>query len=220
MTSFATNPDFVERKGSLFLRSDHMNYSRATLNSNWHQARESEPKDYNISTAPVRDLCKATYERIGDVTDGSLPETTYQEHSNEVFLKKDFEEQETRKQMINEDTLAHADIDREDGERKRGHSPILPGHHPGYDTQHLETTHLADYKPPYPYTPIDEAALQGEDNPDNTNAYKRCHSQFTDTMGHRRPGWNTWQDESGIYGNTHYKRQVFQPTKTIPERLE
>ena len=28
-------PDYVERKGSLFLRSNHMNYSRATLNSNW-----------------------------------------------------------------------------------------------------------------------------------------------------------------------------------------
>lgn len=28
-------PQFVERKGSLFLRSDHMNYGRGTLNSNW-----------------------------------------------------------------------------------------------------------------------------------------------------------------------------------------
>lgn len=28
-------PDYVERKGSLFLRSDHMDYSRPTLVSNW-----------------------------------------------------------------------------------------------------------------------------------------------------------------------------------------
>lgn len=28
-------PDYYERKGSLNLRSDHMNYGRATLNSNW-----------------------------------------------------------------------------------------------------------------------------------------------------------------------------------------
>ena len=34
-TEFSNLPDFVERKGSLFMRSDHMNYSRATLNSNW-----------------------------------------------------------------------------------------------------------------------------------------------------------------------------------------
>jgi hypothetical protein len=29
-------PDYYERKGALFLRSDHMNYGRATLNSNWY----------------------------------------------------------------------------------------------------------------------------------------------------------------------------------------
>lgn len=28
-------PDYVERKGSLFLRSDHMDYGRPTLVSNW-----------------------------------------------------------------------------------------------------------------------------------------------------------------------------------------
>ena len=28
-------PDFMERKGSLFLRSDHMDYGRETLVSNW-----------------------------------------------------------------------------------------------------------------------------------------------------------------------------------------
>ena len=35
-----------------------------------HQAREAEPKEYDINRAPERDLCKATYERIGNVTDG------------------------------------------------------------------------------------------------------------------------------------------------------
>ena len=28
-------PDYVERKGSLYLRSGYMNYGRPTLNSNW-----------------------------------------------------------------------------------------------------------------------------------------------------------------------------------------
>lgn len=32
----AKEPPVVERKGSLFLRSDHMKYGRATLNSNWY----------------------------------------------------------------------------------------------------------------------------------------------------------------------------------------
>ena len=40
MASHASNPlafipDFIERKGSLFLRSDHMDYGRPTLVSNW-----------------------------------------------------------------------------------------------------------------------------------------------------------------------------------------
>ena len=38
---------------------------------NWrHQARQQEPKDYDISKGDVRDLCKPTYHRIGNVTDG------------------------------------------------------------------------------------------------------------------------------------------------------
>lgn len=32
-------PDYVERKGSLFLRSDHMDYGRPTLVSNWYVSR-------------------------------------------------------------------------------------------------------------------------------------------------------------------------------------
>ena len=35
-----------------------------------HQAREAEPKDYDISQNDHRDLGTATYMRIGDFTDG------------------------------------------------------------------------------------------------------------------------------------------------------
>ena len=35
-----------------------------------HQAREAEPKDYDISRGNERNLCKATYDRIGNITDG------------------------------------------------------------------------------------------------------------------------------------------------------
>ncbi|CAH1774853.1 unnamed protein product [Owenia fusiformis] len=216
-TDFTSVPDFVERKGSLYLRSDHMNYSRATLNSNWHQARESEPKDYDISKAPERDLCKATYGRIGNVTKGELPQTTYQDHSGQIFLKKDFQEQETRHPMINPSTFAHSDLDRETGAPDTGFGSILPRHHAEHNKRHLQTTNKADFKPPFPYTPAEEKPL---DFPDNSVAYRKCHSQFTDTSDYRRPGRNTWQDESGLYSNSHYKEQVFKPTNTIPERLE
>lgn len=33
-----------------------------------HQAREAEPKDYDISLAPTRDLHKATYQSFGNAT--------------------------------------------------------------------------------------------------------------------------------------------------------
>ena len=35
-----------------------------------HQAREAEPKDYDINRNEERDLGKATYKRIGNVTQG------------------------------------------------------------------------------------------------------------------------------------------------------
>jgi len=54
---------------------------------------------------------------------------------------------------------------------------------------------------------------------DKSAAYRKTLSQFTDTSDYRRPGRNTWQDESGIYSNTHYKREVFKPTETIPPQL-
>lgn len=57
------------------------------------------------------------------------------------------------------------------------------------------------------------------DFPDLSPAYRKCNSQFTDTADYRRPGRNTWQDESGVYANTHYKRQVMQPTNPIPPTL-
>lgn len=56
------------------------------------------------------------------------------------------------------------------------------------------------------------------DFPDQSAAYRKCHSQFTDTSDYRRPGRNTWQDESGLYANTHYKRQVIQSRNPIPEQ--
>ncbi|XP_063968096.1 cilia- and flagella-associated protein 95-like [Lytechinus pictus] len=220
MNSYISLPDYVERKGSLFLRSNHMNYSRPTLNSNWHQSREAEPKDYDINDFEKlqdRKLHNTTYKRIGDVTDGSFPLTTTQDHLEQANLKKDFEEQEPRKPMVNVATIAHADLDRDTGKPKTGFGAVLPRHNPEHDKRHLETTNRADYKPPYPYTAAPE---QLPDFADDSNAYRKCHSQFTDTADFRRFGRNTFQDESGIYGNTQLKRNVYQTTNTIPKVLE
>lgn len=42
----------------------------------------------------------------------SLPKTTYQDHTEQIFLKQDFQEQETRKPMVNMDTISNTDLDR------------------------------------------------------------------------------------------------------------
>lgn len=211
-------PDFAERKGTLYLRSDHMNYGRAVLNSTWHQARQAEPKDYDINKAPKRDLKKATYDRLAHYTDDGFPQTTYQEHSQQVFTcKKDFTEQEP-KHLVTAETVNDAVIDRDTGKPTSGHEAILPGHHPDHNKRHMETTYVASYGPPYPFTrhddanDVDEAA---ERDRKMTAAFRRCQSQFGASDGRDRPGWNTWADESGVYANTHLKREVFQPTRTI-----
>lgn len=47
-----------------------LNYLKEMVFYNRHQARESEPKDYSISTDPVRNLKRATYDRLASITDG------------------------------------------------------------------------------------------------------------------------------------------------------
>lgn len=207
-------PDSVERKGSLFLRSNHMNYSRATLNSNWHQAREAESKDYDINRDPERNLCKATYGRIGNVTDGSLPNTTYQDFSNQINLKDQFTEEDVSKSMVTGDT--DTNMDRETGTPQKGYGAVLPMHGTEHNKYHLDTTHKSDYKSPYPYTPAEEKPQEFEDH---STSYKKCHSQFTDTADYRRDGRNTWADESGIYANSHLKVQCPTYKKTDPFRI-
>lgn len=216
-----------DRKGSLTLRSDHMNYSRAILNSHWHQARQAEPKEYDINKAPIRTMTLSTYNRIGNVTDGSFPETTYQEQANQVFLKPMYEDRDNHKPLVQMETLetVNAGIDREIGGPNASHSSVLPQHKKDYNKFYLDTTYVSDYVAPYPFTPVDEEAVRRataeEANKEcelKTKAYKRMKSQFTDTADYRRNGWNTWQDESGVYSNSLYKSQVFPKTETIPER--
>ena len=195
-----------------------MNYGRATLNSNWHQAREAEPKDYDINRSDTRNLCNASYKRIGDFTDGSLPKTNYQDHTEQIFLKDDFAEQEPRKAMVTLTTIGSTDMDRDTGSPKDGQGSVLPRHNPDFNKFHLETTHKADFTPPNPdYVPVPEKL---PDFPDQSAAYRKCNSQFTDTSDYRRPGRNTWQDESGLYSNTHYKRQVMTSRNPIPETIK
>lgn len=196
-----------------------MNYSSAVLVSKWDQAREAEPKDYVISTDPKRNLKRATYDRLAASTDDTLPQTTYQDHCNQSHLKPDFTEKVVGEPMVSVDTFWHADLDRDTGHPTRGYGSVLPRHKQGYDKFHLETTYAASFpQPAESAAPVTAEPVKAE--PDHTEARKKCHSQFTDRADYRRPGRNTWQDESGIYANSTQKLALVKPTNILPTWLQ
>ncbi|EDO38748.1 predicted protein [Nematostella vectensis] len=211
-------PDGTERKGSLFLRSDHMDYSRPALVSNWHQAREAEPKTYDIKDylPEKRNLHNSTYKRIGDVTDGSLPKTSSHDQMEQaVKLKSDFQTRDTRRQMVDMSSYYNTNFNRDTGAPDRGFGSVLPRHPPNHDKRYLDTTYKVDYTSPHHYEP----AKTPPPEPDMSPLWRKCHSQFTDVDDYRRHGNNTWHEESGLYANSEVKRTFIKSTNTIPERL-
>ncbi|KAI0220602.1 hypothetical protein LSAT2_027888 [Lamellibrachia satsuma] len=195
--------DYTDKIGSMALRAHHMNYSRAILNSNWHQAREAEPKDYDISKHPRRSFSYSTYRRIADITDGTLPMTTYQDLVADRLKRKDYIERPHGIPMIDEDSALRLSLERETGHPLRGATAVIPRHHPEHRKFYHTTTHRNDYFAPYPFLSDNKAHL-----PDYNLAYRRCMSQFTDPADYRRFGYNTWWDESAHYGNSHLRAQV------------
>ncbi|KAM4708296.1 cilia- and flagella-associated protein 95 [Discoglossus pictus] len=211
----ALQPDLLERKGSLLLRSNHMHYGRPILVSGWHESREAEPKEYDVAAAPFceKDLCQSTYKRFGDVED-EVWNTTTKEHLSQLNLKEDYKVQELPKLMVNEDNINTVNFERETGCPERGFGSAMPMHSLDHGAMNLETTYGIDYIFPY------QCTVTGlPDTPDYSAAYKKCHSQFTDTADYRRLGRNTWQNESGIYANSQIKEKVFKPTCPITPHL-
>ncbi|KAG8455238.1 hypothetical protein GDO86_001437 [Hymenochirus boettgeri] len=210
------SPDLLERKGSLYLRSHHMQYDRATLVSGWHKRREAEPKDYDLTNVPSggQNLCRSTYERFGDLENADW-KTVTEEHLSQINLKKDYEPRDVPKLMVNENTFNLIDIN----QRQTSHSEsvigkVLPRHAKDHRKMHLKTTYNTDYTFDYMFEP-----MSIPDVPDYSAAYKKCHSQFTDTADYRRHGRNTWQDESGIYSNKKIKGCVFERSCPITLQL-
>jgi len=204
----------MEPKGSLFLRSNHMNYGKEVFVSNWHQTREADPKDYDIQGSNPEGKClhRSTYNRIGNVTLGELPNSTSHDHMEQIKLKSSFQEQIKRHPMVNLSSFSKINLERE----LKLSDKVLPRHPPEHGKRYMNTTYGIDYTEPYPYAPREENQdLDGSN--DNSSAYKKCHSQFTDTADYRRSGKNTWQDESGIYANHDAKRTVFVNKNPIAE---
>ncbi|XP_073508754.1 cilia- and flagella-associated protein 95 isoform X2 [Phyllobates terribilis] len=205
----------MERKGSLYLRSNHMHYDKPTKVSGWHQSREAEPKDYDVNEAPLgkKNLSQSTYRRFGNVTSEDWHTTT--EHQlSQVHLKGDYEGRDVGKQMVNEDNLDTLNLKRQTGLPDSGFGAVLPHHNKPHNKMHLITTYGIDYMVPFRYTTFPKVP-----EVPNYSAFKKCHSQFTDTADYRRHGRNTWQDESGIYTNREVRQKVFKPTCPITPHL-
>lgn len=201
----------------MFLRSDEMNYGRAVLNSNWHQAREAEPKDYDLSKAPVRDLRQSSYKQLGTVSN-TLPNSTYVDGFTEKFeeLRKANEQFPMKK--------TDRQVEKEMG-RSLHARVFMPEHDTTKYPHHYVSTHIADYRAFNSGDSTDslemrmrkqreeEEATEAVDNV----AVRRCISQFSDTTNHRRSGRNTWQDESGKYANSALKSasRHYAPTYTL-----
>ena len=97
----SSHPSIRKHKGSLSLRSENMRYGKGTLYSKWHEARESEPKDYDFSKFSKKDLHRGTYKRILDITQGHFFEETSYQHSNKQILIKDSVTFNVHKKLIN-----------------------------------------------------------------------------------------------------------------------
>ncbi|XP_040212705.1 protein C9orf135 homolog [Rana temporaria] len=216
MMDSAIRGDMLEKKGSLFLRSNHMHYDKRAMVSGWHQRREAEPIDYDVSKVPLgeKNLCHSSYKRFGNSDSGDWNTTTHQ-HLSQIQLKDEYQVKEVPKKMINEDNIGILDIKRSTGCPEKGFGAVLPRHNKDHMKIHLDTTYATDYVAPYPGT----ATLKVAEVPNYSAAYKKCHSQFTDTADYRRHGRNTFQDESGMYANSHMKRLVFTPTCLITPHL-
>merc|ERR1712188_244907 len=116
-------PKFVERKGSLYLRSDCMHYSNKTLVSDWHAEREAEPKDYyfyDTFKTPPKDrkvhnmLHQATYKRIGkDST--RVPVKTYRTTFQDANISREelterWRTRPSRKLMVNSVSILSSNL--------------------------------------------------------------------------------------------------------------
>ena len=142
-----------------------MNYSARTLNSEWHAAREAEPKDFDIvksftNKTEKNKLHSATYKRIG--TDSfRLPLRTTSQDANmsRIELTDKWRVRNSRKSMVNVDSLSKINL-AEPNKGKPDFALTLRRHNEDNNRQRFSTTQGTDYRNPYPY---DTRSKKGSD---------------------------------------------------------
>ncbi|XP_049626946.1 cilia- and flagella-associated protein 95 [Suncus etruscus] len=198
--------DLLERKGSLTLRSQDKKYSKCVLVNSWDKVREAYPKDYDVDQSDnKKNLSKSTYQRLG--TDEPLVWVSEaQEQMSSILTNKNFVEIKS-KALVNEETLCSGMIKRDIGLPGTGFGSLFSRHPPDHCKMYNLTTYAEGYTPPHDYQPHQYPC-------DYSLVHRKCHSQFTDLNGSKRFGINTWHDESGIYGNSHMKKELYSLTQS------
>ncbi|KAA3680341.1 uncharacterized protein DEA37_0009498 [Paragonimus westermani] len=173
-------------------RGDVGLYSRIVKTRDWLDVRESEPRDYELCTDSVRSDYRSTYKRIG-LDDTFSDETTYMAMCADGMGAVD---EIPCKQLLSYDFLMDV--------KHLKYAPLTSKERL-YATQFLpKTTYQEDFGRP---GNILKPLLSAE-SVDMSVARRRMLSQFTDHTTAKRKGRNTWADESGVYANTHIKRQL------------
>jgi len=203
---FLPNP--LETKGSLFLRSNHMQYHEDVKNSTWHLAAQAHPKDFDLRKSIEKNenpnLLLSTYKHLG--IDKNQPDYKSTTHLalEQLKLLPTSEKQDKKKYMV--------DIENFKSKSKRNESSILI-HQQDQDQMYLISTQRTDYQPPYPFKEAPKKPIAI----DNVAAFRKQVSQFTDVDTYKRNGVHTFHDESGHYGNIKDKQLAFK--KTDPMQL-
>ncbi|THD26883.1 hypothetical protein D915_002173 [Fasciola hepatica] len=166
-------------------------YSRIVKTGDWLDDRVSEPRDYEICTDPIRSLHRSTYLRFG--TDQMFRnKTTYMDMCCDTLKRN---EMERPKSFMSYDLAM-------DSKRLRNIPPTLKELAVAKKVPTIST-----YTDEY-CTRVPDKAKLSDKTFDPTQGRKLMISQFTDVGSAKRLGQNTWADESGVYANTHIKRQI------------
>jgi len=230
------SPTIRERKGTMFLRSNQNEYDLTkTFVSNWSQDAESYPKDYDVKKDRPWNLKRATYTHMSNMDlpdpmpedyqwgkEGPMPRTTTDALYDDLLLAKFYVDTDNKpmQNSITSDSRLDGDLVR----GVVGHKLINDREFRGVSTymDDYASYNGAEWVPTKPTAEEIEKAQLAEKEHDMlvATANKTNMSQFTEKFFNKRVGRNTWQDETGVYGNALEKRLNFQQFNPLLNKFE
>lgn len=208
-----------DRMGSLTLKSQFpMDYGRGVLTKQWHQSREAEPMDHPLWSGDSKkpNLHQSTYKQLSkDIkSDVVSSETETRCRHEETLRLKEFglANQDPHRQMVDESNQHRLNKALSAYAPSHPKNDVTPTHAKGHDKHHFETTYNKDYELHHPElvhlksTKAQRAEFQAAT--DNSFAFRRQQSQFSDIDGPKRTGINTFHVQHGEYPNQKMKHEL------------